>query len=178
MPITQCNCLCHKGPGMITSRNCCGCHIQFTTPDSFGGAEYHHTFEHLITHAQEGIENCFERIEQIEGGFSTFRDGININLDKLQGRIDSQEKQTKALTEMYKNLSLEILGLMDHIDENRKLSKSIDELEKVLRETHEKEKKPYKCPICDGLGYWKSREEGIACGGQCKSCDATGVLWG
>lgn len=39
-------------------------------------------------------------------------------------------------------------------------------------------KKPHKCPICDGKGYWHDVENNIATGGRCSSCEGKGVLWG
>lgn len=73
------------------------------------------------------------------------------------------------------------------IDENRKISRRVDESEKRINvlnlENHNlkillrglseqvENKQPYKCPLCDGSSFSK---EGMCC----VPCDGTGILWG
>lgn len=38
-------------------------------------------------------------------------------------------------------------------------------------------KLPYKCPICEGRGFWSGIREGMQCGGQCHACDGKGIFW-
>ena len=63
------------------------------------------------------FENHIKRIE-------------DFNLRNFNERIESLESQLKALTEMYKHLSMSIARCQDHqvrqIDENRKVSERID----------------------------------------------------
>jgi hypothetical protein len=131
--------------------------------------------EHLSNHSQIGIEKCFERIEKLE-------DQDKNGYMYLKGQID-------ALGE-HKNRQ---------IDENRKISRKIDELEKDIIEINhpliekiEKlegaicaSKKPYKCPVCGGngnhpdqsprLGYKVFATTGIY---VCIACEGKGIIWG
>jgi hypothetical protein len=71
------------------------------------------------------------------------------------------------------------------VDENRKVSGRLDDLEERVKRLEEiyknisymKERIPYRCPICDGTGYWKKIENHVACGGRCHSCDGKGIVW-
>lgn len=125
-------------------------------------------------------------------------------------------KQIMALTDMYKSLSVRVMGQHDfklnQIDENRKLDKKIDnivsqlkawdedleyldsmklpkrieKLEKQIANWEEEfyflkdklrcyDKKPHKCPLCDGLGGTKisgTIDE------YCNVCDGKGIVWG
>jgi hypothetical protein len=65
------------------------------------------------------------------------------------------EKQITALTEMSKGLSIKHVKLIDI----------------------ELKKSPYKCPVCDGKGYWRGIEDNISCGGQCHACESKGIVW-
>jgi rubrerythrin len=40
------------------------------------------------------------------------------------------------------------------------------------------DKKPYKCPICEGTGYYHNVEATIAYGGKCPSCGGNRIVWG
>lgn len=88
-----------------------------------------------------------------------------------------------------------ILAIEEHknyqIDENRKVSRRLDELEKQILETRIQfidklgnEKKPHKCCVCEGTGNHSNQtprlmvlaktQTGIIC---CEACDGKGVLW-
>lgn len=128
------------------------------------------------------------------------------------------QRQITALTDMYKELSIRVVGFHDHklrqIDENRKISKRVDELdaaykvdfevakdiifesarthasilkcEKGLKDLEQlfydekakfrcNDKKPYKCPLCDGKGgfYISGTMDSV-----CYLCESKGIVWG
>ena len=68
-------------------------------------------------------------------------------------RLEILDSQMKSLTEMYKNLSINTDEFHVHkscqIDENRKISRRVDELENNYIKNN---KQPYKCPVCLGIG--------------------------
>jgi DnaJ-class molecular chaperone len=66
-----------------------------------------------------------------------------------------------------------------------KLEKSLKEIERFQDITHEeyklniKRKKPHKCPVCEGEGYYALCIE--ACSFKltsCESCEGKGIVWG
>jgi predicted nuclease with TOPRIM domain len=75
------------------------------------------------------------------------------------------------------------------LDENRKISHRVDELETEIKElkrfqdiTHEQyklitdRKRPHKCPVCDGFGkklYLIAQESRL-----CDTCEGKGIVWG
>jgi predicted transcriptional regulator with HTH domain len=63
------------------------------------------------------------------------------------------QKQINALTEMYKHISSMVAGCEDHrirqIDENRKISRRVDELEIFVRDHEHYLKKIDKISLCD-----------------------------
>jgi hypothetical protein len=74
------------------------------------------------------------------------------------------------------------------IDENRKISTRIDELDiliNVLKKSYNNlcatslRKDPFKCPSCDGIG--KRIKPNFQDGGdinfECVSCKGTGIIW-
>lgn len=177
---------------------------------------------HKIEHLYDGIEKCFERIELIDMAIlpaGRIEDFVKQNVDKIHERIDQLETNTdfeqaklliyhgaethatilqiqaqlKALTEMYKALSINVAGLQDHhirqIDENRKTSKRVDEVEQLVYDEKEKfrcnDRKPHKCPVCKGLGNpditdrtaYGPRRHMIE-NDPCNSCKGTGIMWG
>jgi hypothetical protein len=72
------------------------------------------------------------------------------------------------------------------IDENRKISRRVDELEEVIRLLkediedlqmfrHAKLNTPHKCPVCDGKGGFYisgTMDE------ECNACKGKGIVWG
>lgn len=70
------------------------------------------------------------------------------------------------------------------IDENRKVSLRIDELKCTLN-LHAsaiayKDKKPHKCPVCDGKGKKLFGKSGCVAGFEenCYPCQGKGIVWG
>lgn len=77
-------------------------------------------------------------------------------------------------------------GLQSHHDELLKLEEKLDilmlenyNLKRWLETLCEKVNnyQPYKCPVCEGKGYWSKIEDNISCGGQCHVCDGKGIVW-
>jgi hypothetical protein len=148
-----------------------------------------------VQHLYDGIEKCFERIELIDMAIlpaGRIEDFVKQNVDKIHERIDQLETNTdfdkakeliyqgaqthatilqiqsqlKALTEMYKVLSISVAGLQDHYVRNN-------------------DRKPHKCPVCKGLGNpditdrtaYGPRRHMIE-NDPCNSCKGTGIMWG
>jgi hypothetical protein len=109
----------------------------------------------------------------------------DVDINRQKFHLCELHKQIIALTDIYKGLSISIVGYQDfkirQIDENRKLSRRLDELENGLikrvgilgralhelsEDNHKLRKIPYKCPICYGRGV------------ACNTCDGKGIVWG
>lgn len=139
----------------------------------------------LIENVENKVENCFERIEMIEAGFSTFRSGINKNLDKLQERIESLETTEKIEHKIERIAKLEQLNAQCfEANPIKKIDEKFKHLEDRLhwiegdiakRSYNISEKKPYKCPICDGKGGFKDVDKKFEW--TCDSCKNTGIVW-
>lgn len=54
----------------------------------------------------------------------------------------------------------------------------LERIEILLNECLKPNRRPHKCPLCDGKGYVSSVENGIASGHRCAACDAKGLVWG
>jgi len=93
-----------------------------------------------------------------------FSNGINISIMNVEDRL----------------LRLEV-HMNCQIDENRKISRRVDEAIEVLTEIQEwiatfphkqkSDKRPHRCPICDGFGIHDNAH-------QCRSCNGKGIVWG
>ena len=112
-------------------------------------------------------------------------------------RINLLESQVKALTEMYKEISCMVAGCQDHrirqIDENRKISRRVEEIENGLfrrigilgealhlmsEDNHQLKKTPHKCHVCGGSG--KNINVLLSMPPiypNCKSCEGSGIVW-
>jgi len=113
--------------------------------------------------------------------------GINIALQECL--FCKMQKQITALTDMYKHLSLMVARCQDHhirqIDENRKISRRVDELERIAKRHSEivcqSKLSPFKCPVCGGIGInciiGEFRGLPIKTD-KCKSCEGKGIIWG
>ncbi len=142
--------------------------------------------EHLIEHAQDGIEKCFERIEKLENSsfedmknelicFKKQRNEIKERLDKLE-MMYKIERKVERIAELESKLediiprvwSSEQKGCVaiDYIENNGKF----------------KNKTPHKCPVCDGSGKVKEKLSSFVNGKEilcdCKSCEGKGIVWG
>ena len=111
----------------------------------------------------------FDVIHTMRQTIETWQKGCEILINVLQERIH--------LLEEHKNRQ---------IDENRKVSKRIDELESIsnsqantikilCKKSNKADKQPYSCPICDGKGF--DKKEGLL-KYTCRSCKGSCVLWG
>lgn len=76
-----------------------------------------------------------------------------------------------------------INNLVDHkirqVDENRKLSRRIEEIADFCYRNWKHNKQPHKCPVCDGSGRYKLAT--AQCNSDvidCRSCEGTGIVWG
>lgn len=120
-------------------------------------------------------------------------------ISQEQCHLCELKRQMMALTDMYTELSIRVIAQHDfklrQIDENRKISRRVDEIDETLKAWNEdfeyldslklnkrikklESRKPHKCPVCDGKGYCHSSGINIASGGQCQSCQGKGIVWG
>jgi hypothetical protein len=109
---------------------------------------------------------------------------VNNGLKAEQQRIDKLESTVSILERYTKTIGM----LCDHknyqIDENKKISRRVDELEKVFicfKQDFEtsmeymKAKHPHKCPICDGMRKFKVFGKDIEA--DCPACEGKGIVW-
>ena len=142
--------------------------------------------EHLIEHSHDGIEKCFDKIEEVESlakkyppenRYGTLKD-ILCRIEQLENhknyQIDENRKSSKRIDDIIK-----IMVQADCKLENDliKLDISIKNVEKLfydeLHRIRERDKKPYKCPVCDGTGsaYFANIKD-------CHVCEGKGIIWG
>lgn len=158
-------------------------------------------------------DSIYERLKKIDG-----RDKVQIEINRkvsdaindLRERVSSLEEQFKlqdeyncVMSETYSSHQTRIENLESHktmqIDENRKISRRVDELDKWVAD-HQKEgeeygdiieerikdleesyqglfhevkvgRKPHRCPICKGTTFCEA-------GMCCAPCDGAGIVWG
>lgn len=135
--------------------------------------------------------------EPVKDSLEVCEHSIHIN---LPCQLCKLQKQIIALTDMYKSLSCSVAGFQDHkirqIDENRKISKRMDELGTKFEYFMQNSsfnlnisvnepmpgelkpmvnKVPHKCPVCNGYG-------GTIISGTideyCHACEGKGIVWG
>ncbi len=130
---------------------------------------------------KQNVEKIHERIDQLESNvdFEKAKELIYQGAQTLAYILKIQS-ELNALTEMYKALSINVAGLQDRhvrqIDENRKSSQRIDDIETLIDVRAENnEKKPHKCPVCDGKGQWFEEPSNKY---HCNSCEGKGIVWG
>jgi hypothetical protein len=111
--------------------------------------------EYRLNHIVEWPTEVDIRLEDVERKI----DGLGNNFIKLrkdfENRIIQLEKQIQVLTEMYKDLSIKHVKIIDY----------------ELTEKYELNKKPHRCPLCEGYGIHNN-------GHQCRSCEGKGLVWG
>lgn len=129
---------------------------------------------HLVD--SKSLQILDKRVQELER-YKSLIDSIAMNrndwmepVNKLINRVDDLENRLKELHDTT-------------IHNNSILSKDIYKIEKQLV----KDKKPHKCPICEGDGDIPFIEEMIIKGklervatdyNDCTVCDKTGVVWG
>lgn len=105
-------------------------------------------------------------------------------MQRLEERIKELEDWTRTDEEV---IYARIKELTDHknyqTDENRKISRHVDELEKSFKVVlqFQENKKPHKCPVCNGKCSTTLKE--LTCGTPfivmpCSSCEGKGIVWG
>jgi DnaJ-class molecular chaperone len=105
-------------------------------------------------------------------------------------------KQIETTTQSYKrnlfNDRVERLEIQNNyqVDENRKTSRRIDQLEKITESLEQKynhtqerikelkDKKPHMCPVCEGSGSRDIGIELVSIMAECNACDGEGIVWG
>ena len=175
---------------------------------------FYNKMEHLITHAQDGIEKCFERIEKLE---QAYKDDAEVAKDIIYtGAKRSEEiRQIKSECEWrdsfkklicdsittcarrngeFENLlcdytafknALRVNGIEEAINLVKLINKKICDLEELIYEVKAKQRecdrKPHKCPLCEGAGKVNllMHEKGtpIITKG-CDACEGKGIVWG
>lgn len=101
----------------------------------------------------KGMVKIVERLNKLE-------EEIEINDDSCEDAYFELKNSIDSLTEMYKELSLKHVKLID-IELN---------------------KTPHKCPVCDGIGMVKSymgiKDISGCAGFECNACEGKGIVWG
>ncbi len=112
---------------------------------------------------------------------------------KISKRIDSVDKHSSQNEGHCIGLESRIEKLeSNHLDQLNPhafliLKTRCDELERLINAVKDSynnicapslRKEPFKCPICEGKGYWNTVENNIACGGRCSTCEGRGIVWG
>jgi hypothetical protein len=115
----------------------------------------------------------------------------------MSGCYPSECNCNQSLSNSIQELCNRVEALHTHkirqIDENRKISKRVDELELLVNAIKESynnlcapalKKIPYKCPVCDGCGNDKGATESnpnyefCMRYASCHSCKGSGIVWG
>lgn len=159
--IKCCNCDCHKPWSSVVHPVClCTCNVKVVQPWVYTEKNY--------------FENINSRIENLEKYKSK-----KIHEDtKISTIIDELEDFKKRQVEWNQNIRKEIDDLDNFTDSlSKNFEDEINELYKNIRKLEKlvKDKKPHKCPICDGLGGFYvsgTMDE------QCHSCNGKGIVWG
>jgi len=126
----------------------------------------------------ESILNYASLKNRIEALHCNKLQQIDLNR-KAEERIKKLENFNQYDTELISNQIKKINEL------EIKFANDIDSVREGLLQTRLQfidqlgnDKKPHRCPICEGQGYWHKVENGIACGGRCQTCEGKGIVWG
>lgn len=149
-----------------------------------------HDLKHLIEHAQEGIEKCFERIEEIEKNAHKLPEGNHIRGIECECRLDNRahEINTKAaLNNLWTRQKL-LEEQVKILQETR--TQLIVPMKKVTREKFKAQypdiddshaKKQHCCPNCKGAGnilYFVETAKDNELYLPCVLCIGKGIVWG
>lgn len=137
-----------------------------------------------------------ERINKIESNVSH----LDINVAMLN--LKASKNEDNNLTERIENIEKQLRSLEDHknrqIDENRKISHKVEGLEisisvnksdvsyahRKIDEMENSNKKPHKCPVCEGCGNDKGTQvqnpnyQFCMKYASCNTCEGKGIVWG
>jgi|GEM_PF-4141439 hypothetical protein len=141
--------------------------------------------EKLIRLNEDGLMKCFEWSENFEKEMTTMR-YMQQNLRDACKRIEELEDRITACDTWIKGILTDID--MIKIEDIERLEKynmeeysNILEIERILEKhkkwlfrLEKKDKKPNKCPICNGLGGTKING---TIDEECNSCKGTGIVW-
>jgi hypothetical protein len=117
--------------------------------------------EHNLRHINEN-RKISRRIEKLESWL--YGDG---DISALNGRMSNLEKNNEFDDHQRKRLE----------DKINYLEELIYDVKAKLRES---DKKPHRCPICDGRGFYESMvpKEPGRLDFTCKTCEGKGIVWG
>lgn len=149
------------------------------------------------------ISKIEDRLREIDGWIG--KQYCILSRDELTERILKLEKDNNTIfnsqtdiaqsvgtwnvlhTDMYKKIEKLEQHKNYQIDENRKLSRCMEEINEKLASldtnsnmTSKDARKPYQCPACDGFGfqYIKKMDSATHDKMSCPACDCKGILWG
>jgi len=112
---------------------------------------------------------------------------------EFESKSESECEKKECWCKRYKSnhsiieLEKKIHQLIEHknwqIDENRKISRRVDEIEEMQKKMlsmpniiwAKYNKIPYRCPVCEGKGQWFEPPQDEF---HCTSCNGTGIIWG
>lgn len=102
--------------------------------------------------------------------------------DHLIKQIDENRKISRRLDDIVGMFAKDSCKLESEII---RLDKKFDDLEKLFYDEKEKfrsnDKKPYKCPVCEGNGCmnkYLNEEKKLIAFKICNSCEGKGIIWG
>lgn len=151
--IEDCGCICHK-PWGSTIAPCCACNCNKITP-------------------AKSIELC-EHGKPVKFG-CTVCYVERYNYESLLERLDKLEKALEAQSKFNK----------DQMHLNEIINKKIDKLMSIktnLNMMSLDTKKPYKCPVCEGIPVKDNMRTQIMGYGKpwdvCQTCEGKGIVWG
>lgn len=164
------------------------------------------SINHLIEHAQEGIEKCFERIEFVERAldnyleYKTGIEDLETDVMYIKQRLDACETNYPSLWKRIEKL--ESAKLSEQLDPKvwKFLKEKVDQLEtQIIKNIHltlllspdskqDNKKVPHKCPVCDGcarvltegakVDFDGMLRADLPTGKDCNACEGKGILWG
>ena len=133
---------------------------------------------------QDDYKNKIEKHEQEINSVIGQLEGLSDHIEKVHDLVNLEDRVTASdvlnrLTslETHKNYQTE---------ENRKVSKRMNEFEKQILETRVQfigelgnKKIPHKCPICEGKGKYQSLnpEPPYVLHNLCETCEGKGIIW-
>lgn len=143
-----------------------------------------HDWEKVMS---EGTSSMVVRLDKLENNMKI---DTYVGADQFLNRIKTIEDFISQNYEVdmgsIRERILEVQGVCIHnngvlCEDIYSFEKRLDKLERHFSGDYQliaSTKRPHKCPICDGKGYWSRSENNMACGGRCDTCEAKGIVWG
>lgn len=186
----QCACSCHRGilnhfsPYVIPSA-CCGCVPGWMSVRQKSDTE-------ILLNRIEEIENRYiscsmlfqlrQEIEEWKRGYEVklsilmkCNSELEEKLTVLENKMDIHDTSLKRKWQANTELSNRLTDVERALENYREYRTAIEDLETDVMYLKEgSNKKPHKCPVCEGKGYYFP---GPLYKENCPSCEGTGIVW-